>query len=275
MGVVAVAVVVLAVIVAIAAGEHLIKAGIESAGTKTLKVPVTVAGLNISVLAGQAKLNGLAVGNPAGYETPNLMRLDDGHVKMQIASVLSDTVNIKEIVLDGLEVTVEQKGLKNNLQQVIGAIPEEPETKQKEGKKLAVKLLEIRNTKVRVKLMPVPGQKDVLELKLAPIKMTDLGGEKKLTTAELAGTVMVAVAGGLAESGAGVLPDEVLGPITSSLDLVKNAGGVISEQAGKFLEAGKDIGDEGRKIIESGGDLGKQAGETLKGLFGGEEEKEN
>jgi hypothetical protein len=64
---------------------------------------------------------------------------------------LTDTVNIKEIKLDCVNVVIEQKGVSgNNLQDIIKAMPKgEPkgeEPVEKPGRKLRIDNLEIENS---------------------------------------------------------------------------------------------------------------------------------
>jgi hypothetical protein len=130
-------------------------------------------------------------------------------------SLLTDTVNVKEIKLDGVNVVIEQKGVSgNNLHDIIKAIPKaEPEAEQpaeKPGKKLRIDNLEITNVTVTAKLPSVPGKPDTVTLKLDTITMTNLGDDEKLDTAILIGTVLLAIESAVAEQGAGILPDEIM-----------------------------------------------------------------
>ena len=97
--------------------------------------------------------------------------------------------------------------------------------------------------------MPIPGKADTVNLTLAPIKMTDLGSDDKLSTAILAEKIMLAVAKGVTKQGAGVLPDDMVGTMKSAL--------------GKTMDLGKTATEGGKDIIDAGG----KALEGLKGLF--------
>ena len=52
---------------------------------------------------------------------------------------------------------------------------------------------------------------------------------------------MVAIAGGIAEQGAGVLPDEIIGPLARELKRVGQLSGALLEEAGKILKGGADL----------------------------------
>jgi hypothetical protein len=258
------AVVILVIVVAAAIrlfADHAVKMGIEKAGSKALNVGVKVQDVDLSILGGSIGFQNLAIDNPPGYKNEKLLELKDAYIAVNVKSLLSDVVNIKDIKLVGVNLVVEQKGItSNNLKDIMKSIPAEEEAEQEpSGKKLHIDNLELSDVTVRVKLLPVPGKADTVTLKLKPIKMTDLGGDNKLDVAGLSGKIMVAIAGGIAEQGAGVLPDEIIKPLS---DQLKRLGAL----SGALL-------DEGSRILKEGTDLGKDITEGLKGLLKPKEKK--
>ena len=156
---------------------------------------------------------------------------------------MQDTVHIKEIKLDGMDLVIEQKGFSNNLQEIIKALPNEKEQQGQvpAGKKLVVDDLEITNVRVKVKLLPVPGKADTVTLNLTPIKMTNLGGDNKLDTAKLSAKIMVAITQGIVQQGAGLLPGDMLKTMNSTLGEVTNIGKAAVEEGKKAIESGTGI----------------------------------
>ncbi|MBN1796156.1 MAG: hypothetical protein JW804_05740 [Sedimentisphaerales bacterium] len=254
-------------------GEHIVKVGIETAGTKALSVGVNIDDLDLSIYSGKVGLEGLRVDNPVGYENKYLLELNEGRVKTSMKSLLSDTVEIESILLDGIILTVEQKGLSSNLNDILKSIPKaEPAAKPEEGKNLLVKDLKITNTSVKVKLLPIggiTGNVDTVTLKLDPIEMKDLGSKDKMTTARLAKEIMVALATGVAKQGAGKLPDDMLKTIQGSLGDITAIGEAAAKEATKLLKAG---GEEAKEMLDKGGDTGKDIVEGVKGIFDKKEE---
>lgn len=253
------AIVIVAVAAAIAArlfADRALKIGIEAAATKTLNVGVSVEDVNLSIMGGKIRLQNLIINNPPGYQHKRLLELKDARIEVSMKSLLSDVVNIRDVKLDGLNVVLEQRGISgNNIQDVIRSIPAKDEQESEPaGKKLHIDNLEISNATVKVKLLSViPGKADTIPLKLKPIRMTNLGSDNKLDTAALSGKILVAIAGGVAEQGVGVLPKEVIGPLRDEL-----------KRLGKLSEA---LLDEGHKVLKEGTDLGKEISEGLKGLL--------
>ena len=91
-----------------------------------------------------------------------------------------------------------------------------------------------------------------MTLKLAPIKMTDLGKNEKLDTATLMTKIMLAVAAGIAQQGSDVLPKEMIGGLTSVLDTAIDLGRIIfgtGQGAGEGIQKGVEGITEGLKGI--------------------------
>lgn len=247
-------------------GNTLIKKGIEMAGSQTLGVPVTVKGINLSLLTGQVRIKGLVVKNPPGYANETLLELGEGVVKLDIGSLLSDTIKIQLIKLDGTKLTIEQKGLTNNLKEILDKLPKEegPEAKPapgEKGKNLQIDRLEITNTNVRVKLIPIPGKLDTVNIPIGTITMTDLGKNKKLDTGILVAKVLGEISAEIARQGAEKLPREMVKGISSALE--------------KSADIGKAATEEGIKVLETTTGAGKGVVDGFKGLISGKKEEPN
>jgi len=238
-------------------GAGMIKTVVEKAATSTLGVPVTVKSISLALLRGKVEIQGLVVNNPPGYANPTLFELGDGVVNLDIGSLMSDTIKIQLIKLDNTKLTIEQKGLTNNLKEILDKLPKEEKkepapTTQKPGKNLVITKLEITGTNVQAKLLPVPGKSDTVSLKLDPIIMENLGTNSKLSVASLIGKVMGALATGIAKQGTGILPD----------DMVKGIGSSLSGAT----ELGKDA-------LKGTTEAGKGVVEGVKGIFGGKKDQ--
>jgi hypothetical protein len=239
------AVIVLGIVVFLVAGNQLLKIGITKGASSALKVQVELGSINLSVLGGSVGLKDLVVHNPQGYELPNLLKLGEGKVKVEIGSLMSDKVDIDYIILDNVEVTIEEKGLSTNLNDVLKSLPKSEEKAPSEpaapGKKLYIKTLEINNVNVTAKLLPIPGKSSAVTFKIAPIKMNDLGSDNKMDMAALTSKILEAIAEGVAKQGADLLPSDVTGPIKSGLgktgELLQGAGSTAGE-TGKKLGSG-------------------------------------
>lgn len=268
-------VIVISALVAVAAidifADSALKIGIETAATKTLNVGVSIENINLSILGGKIGIDNLSINNPPAYQYDKLLELEKAKIEVEIKSLLSDVVNIRDINLDGVNVVLEQRGVhSNNLQDIISSIKakekqaprqtgEKPhkEGAKPVGKKLHIDNLEISNITVKVKLLPVPGKADTITLKLSPIKMTDLGGDDKLDMAGLSAKILRVIAEGIAKEGGKVLPSDIVETVRLTLEETLKLGEAASKDGERLIEAGKDV-------IEAWEDIGKEITEILK-----------
>ena len=110
---------IIAIIVVGMSLNALVKSGVETMGPKVLGVPVTVDEVDISLLSGgtdmRASLNELIIKNPEGYETDYAFFLPSIRVRVNRNSVLTDTIIIEEILIEGPAITFEGSLLGSNL----------------------------------------------------------------------------------------------------------------------------------------------------------------
>ncbi len=247
-----------------------VKWGVEKGGTSALKVPVTLGNANLSLLGGSLGLQKFTIANPPEYKNKLFIDLNSVNVKVNLSSLMSNIIDIPEIKLNGMKVVVEQRGIKsNNIQDILNNISAgekapAPEAKTQPaeggGKKLHIDNLELTGIVVQVKLLPIPGRADTIPLILPPIRMKDLGNDGTMTTGALIKKIIVAISQGIAESGAGILPDDLLNPLKDSLKGLGQLGGALLEQ-GKNL--GGDLKDAGKGAAEKV----KGLGDSLKGII--------
>ncbi|MCK4998022.1 MAG: hypothetical protein KAS23_00755 [Anaerohalosphaera sp.] len=257
-------------------GGSAVKVGVEKAGTAAMKVNVALDGASLNIFGGSMSLKGLVIDNPEGYENRHLLELENAAVDVELGSLLGDTINIEKVFVDGMTFVIEQKGLTNNLKEIMNNLPkseggeEEPADKdQGEGKNLKISDLELKNISVKVKLIPLPGQADTVTIKLDPIVMKDLGTEDKMSFATLTGKILTAVATGVAKQGAGLLPDD----LTNSLKDITGMLGEGIKDIGKGLEdATKGLGEGAKDIGKGLEDATKGIGDGIKGLLGGKKD---
>ena len=271
--VVLVVLVVVLVVLVIFYADHLTKVGVETAGTQALGVKTQVAKADLSLLGGTLSLESLEVANPEGFETDYLLAIGGCSTKVKIGSLFSDTIVVETILLEGLTLTIEQKGLTSNLETVLKNIEKmkkEPsekkdEAEEKPGKRLSVERVEIVDAGARIKLLPIPGQADVLEIKLAPIVLEDITPDRN--RAELAGTVfrevLLAVAGAAVEAGGDKLPAGLRQGLDQAISGLEEVIGTVREQISE--NAGKALGEGVKAIDKVGKDLLKLPGQLGKG----------
>jgi len=267
--------------------DHLVILAVETAGTQALDTETTLDDADLSLLSGSLSLEGLTVANPEGYQTDSLIKMGKCSTAVQLSTLTSDTIVVRHIQLKEFTLTIEQKGLTSNLQDVLNRIkakqgsgptappPEEKPSEGLPGKKLLVEKIEIVDARARVKLLPLPGQKDALDVKLGPIVLENVSNDRN--KAELSLTIfrkiLLAVAQATIQSGID-LPGELLKGLEGSIGTLNEALGTvtlgITKGAEEIIKGGAKVLEEtGKKIIEGAGQgiepLTEGAGKIIEG----------
>ncbi len=209
---------------------------------------VTLDSASISPLSGAGTLNGLFVGNPAGWKSDKAFSCGKVHVSVVPSSLLGDHIVVKEMLIDGPEFVYETKiissnikDLLNNIEKNIGGTAEkpagQPTTKSGKPLKFEVKSFRLENAKVTLGVGPT-----ALTLPMLPMVLTDLGtAEGGITPDQLATKVM-----------ANILTNITKAVADSALNIGSASGAAATDAAAGAV---------------------KKAGAGLKKLFSGDKDK--
>lgn len=272
--------------------DNAILKGFNAAAPSALGVPASLDHASLSLLRGQAALEGLHIGNPEGFKTDGLFDLASVRIRLDNASLLTDTIIIREIAIDGLVVTYEKGLLDSNLNALIEGLagdeaetedepaadeePAETEKDEKPAKKVIIEKLTITGSKMNFSITGAAALTGggSLPLPLPPITLTDLGKEKEgLTLVEAVQRVLRAIAGaaGTAIAGSAQLIGDTFGAVGDGLWTV-GEGAVDAGTAvvGGTVDAGKAVvggaADAGKAVGGAAIDAGKAVGDTLQNL---------
>lgn len=249
-----------------------IKTGIELVGPQVTGVPISVEKVRINPWAGSVHVKALVVGNPEGFKTASLMELGAFQLKMSLPSLWSDTVIVRQILIDAPQITYEKSLTSSNLAEfeknltggTSSAASEEATSDSSEpagsGKKVIVEDFQFNGARVHVSVTALGGKK--LTLPLPSIHLQDLGKDSGGASigevvSELFGSVRSAV----------------VNVVASGTDLaggaLKGAGELAGEAATGVRDAAQGVGDAASETVqEAAGALKKSLG----GLFGKEKE---
>ena len=253
---------------------------VNAAAPAALGVPVTLQGADLSLARGRAALTGLHVGNPEGYKTDGLLDLGSVTVRLDVSSLLSDIIVVREIAIDGLVVTYEKGLLNSNLGALIESLSsgeEKPAAEKSEDEKSAKKVIieKLTITGARMNFSVTGAMGAAIPIPLPPITLTDLGKEKEgVTVVEAIRRILTAIAGaaGTALAGSAHLIGQGIGAVGEGVWAVGEgavgAGTALAEgtvDAGKAVvggavDAGKAIGGG---AIDAGKAIGEGVGEAL------------
>lgn len=239
----------------------IIKKAVTTVGPKALGAPVELQTVRVSPFTGLVHLKGLVIGNPEGFHTDSAAQIGEFKVQVELASLLTDKIVVKEILIDGPQITYEKSlkssnftELQKNVEAFAGPKEEAPADEpaveepadKKPGKKVQIDKLLVQNGKVKISITALKGKE--MTVPLPKIEKEGIGADKDgATMAEAAKEVW------------GSIMDAVKSAASGGGDLLKDVGGAVGEEAGKAVDSVK----EGASSLLKG----------VGGLFGGDKEK--
>ncbi|MBY0575204.1 MAG: hypothetical protein K2P67_01210 [Gallionellaceae bacterium] len=159
--------------------DNLVKDAIEKYGSAMTQAKVSVGSVKITPGDGRGVISNLTIGNPAGFKTTHLLKVDQIDVAIDIASVATNVILIRHIAVNAPDVIYEKGDTMTNidaLQKNIGAYLGAPDNNKKEGKKLIVEELSVRDAKAQASAAFMNGK--TVSAALPDITMKDIGRAK-------------------------------------------------------------------------------------------------
>jgi len=95
--------------------DGIVKSQIEDTGSQLLKTHVTVQDASISILDGKGSIEDITIHNPKGFSDNPAVRLKQISIQIDLLSLLSDTIIVKDIDIKKPQVYFEQKVSGSNL----------------------------------------------------------------------------------------------------------------------------------------------------------------
>jgi uncharacterized protein involved in outer membrane biogenesis len=172
----------------------LVKDAVEDVGSSTLKTSVTLGSANLKLMQGRVQLSGLTIANPEGFGQQNIFEMNDIVVSLELASLLDNIVEVKEISVDGMRVVAEQKGTSTNLQALLKNVDSgaQQPSSEPEGEGTALDVLikvgQLNFTNGSMQL--VSDRWGESDLPLPTIKLTSIGGSSGVPPDQLAEKIL-------------------------------------------------------------------------------------
>jgi len=152
--------------------DSIVKSGIEHHGREMAGTPVTVSDVSISLFSGQGSIRGLRVENPENYSREYAVEADEIFIKMDLYSLFSDTVVVRELRLRSPKIYIEQKLPENNLHDIITHM-ESLDSDHETEKGMVIEKFLLQNGEAEL-FTAVGGERSV-QLDISAIEVNDLG----------------------------------------------------------------------------------------------------
>ena len=215
----------------------------------------------VSVTSGEGALSGLRVGNPKGFATDSAFWLGKISLKLDVATIGSDPVVVKEIVILAPEVTYElgeggsnidalQRNVDSYVKQLAGGgggAQSSTETAGGDnGPKLVIENLYVRDGKVKVSAAALGGE--TLDASLPAIHLKNIGKKSGgATPDQVIAKIFASLSGGVGTAVAPLGLDKLTGAAKAGAQAAKDA--VKQGAKGALKEGAEDAGKQIKKLF--------------------------
>jgi uncharacterized protein involved in outer membrane biogenesis len=167
-----------------------VASAIRQYGPEIAGVSISLSDVKIAPVDGSAALRGLVVGNPDGFKTKQALSFGEISMRLDIGSLTTDVIRIKELALIKPEVTYEYASGGSNLdvlQRNIERYLSQQSAQQKKvensepRKKLVIEHLYIKNAQAHVSANAL--QSNAVSIPLPDLHLKDIGKKSNGATA--------------------------------------------------------------------------------------------
>ena len=234
--------------------DPLVRSAIEKGGTYATGVETKLASVSASPVAGKFGLEGLSIANPPGFRPEPFVSLGSAHASWQNGTLLSDTIEMDELVVENVNVNLERAGGGTNYGKILdnlgklsggGEGKKEPEPAAKGGKSLRIKKIEVKSVHAELHLLGTTLPVTVPSIVIKDFKSD---GDTKELVAKLTRVLIRSILDAVLAAGKGIFPDDILKDLGNGL---KGIGDVIGSGA-------KDAAQGVQDVLKGAGDLFKK-----------------
>ena len=271
----------------------IVKTGINTVVPQVTKCEAHVDDVNFNVFGGKFEIKNLVIKNPEGYKTDHAFALGHIFVNVKMGSLMSDVIEIDQVLIDAPEITYEvglgNSNLNTILDNVNSSLPssdeekkEEKEEKKEGGKKVVVNLVKVTNGKIGVSAKIAGGME--APIVLPDIEIKDLGKKEggismvqaaavTLKTTLLSIFDVLKSSGKLLLDGAKAIGEGIVDGVKSlgdgAKDSIKSLGDSAKDGVKSLEDGAKSLGDSAKELKDNVKDNVKNAAEGLKNLIPG------
>ena len=210
--------------------DLVIKHSVEKAGSLIVGTPI-VCGHFSSSLTGKVHIKNLTVGNPEGYHNPYAFKLGEVRVDLNVGTLFSEKVEVRDIYVEGVSVDYELKlgrsnlgEIQKNLERFTPAGKDNPDSANEGGSDSAqqavIRHLKVENTSLTFSNATL---KTTMKMPLPGLELENLGDGKPIgeTFNEFFGLIFTSINKAVTGAG-GMVVDAVGGAVSGIGDAISN-----------------------------------------------------
>lgn len=161
-------------------------------------VETQIEGVEFQPFGGDLTIQSITLQNPQGFSTPHLLKIEGLDLKFELSQLFADTVELKTLTIQDIDLKVEQQIPDNNLVQVIDKLqgPENQPTSGQSPKIVKIGQLSLRNIQASIKVSVIADlgldeQLNLGEIELQNVTSEDAEGQIAVAIANLLTTTLL------------------------------------------------------------------------------------
>jgi hypothetical protein len=151
---------------------HIIKTEVQSQGTKSMRLEMTLDSAGIAILGGKLDLNGLRIASPKGFSAPRMLEVGKTSLAVSYGQLRRNPIHVDAIEIDKPKLVIEQSGGALNFRKAMELVPASdpnaPPTK------LVIDVLNVRDAQVVIR-PGLPGVQEEIVVPVPALSMKDIG----------------------------------------------------------------------------------------------------
>lgn len=207
--------------------DSILERVIESEGSSALGTDVQVDSVALDLRGGTATINGFSVANPDGFSNEDMMRFDELHVALDLASLRSDVIRINTIRSTNPYVRFELQGTRSNIQAIRDRFPpsssEPPAESTGPAPVIALDDLTINGIQGTLQSDQLPRAVDV---NFGNVQVTNVEGTPDVLAQQISRAVLAQLANNAREAlqrvASGAVESEVMNRVNEAADEVRS-----------------------------------------------------
>ncbi|MBQ9236284.1 MAG: AsmA family protein [Alphaproteobacteria bacterium] len=174
--------------------DSIVKTAVNKYGSQIVGTNVSLESFRLNPFNGELKLGGINIGNPNGYSAPSLLKLGGISVKVDMKSLLSDTIVVEDIRIDNPSITyempdfstsnvmqIQQNVAKNTVSEDQKEVAEENKAEAESAKNVIIRKVLVEGGLLNA-ITPLQNNDTALNIDLPAVELANLGGENQKLT---------------------------------------------------------------------------------------------
>ena len=235
-----------------------------------LGVDTSVGSVGIGLFKGRSTISDLQIDNPEGYKG-KFLTLDEGILGVNIGSVFSERIEVKEISLQSIHLNLIERVGGSNLGTILdhansGSTDDDTSssdsTSDADDQKFIIDLVSAKDIEITIAIEPVTSERQPTKLTIDEIVVRDIGRKENGVTLDEVSSILVrSIVGSAAKAAPGQIPSLLLTTMEGGLSSLTHL-----DLGGVKIDLGSGLADLVGNVDKAAHGGGEAVDDTIKGI---------